>query len=293
MLDWITCVKTFQNIVTSGSFTKTAKNLYTTPSAISKRINWLEDSLGVLLFHRSTRKVSLTEAGEALYKRSVPLLNEWDEVKQSIQTHHHEPNGVLHIGVPVGFGSNYVVNMLPEFIEKYPNIKVDLKLTNCISALNNQQIDIYICHDLLLQNKNNFHTQPLINIHNQVYAAPSYLEKHGKPKNIEDLQDHNCLMINCEGYDFQWDFGDKPISVSGNLKTNNTTAAINAAIAGIGIISMCPKIIKKELEEGKLVPLFSEHHIRSRTVNAYYPKQKFVPKKTTAFLDHMKDYLEN
>ena len=129
MLDWITCINTFQNIVESGSFSKTAKIFHTTPSAISKRVNWLEDTLAAPLFHRNTRQITLTEAGRTLYERSGPLLNEWKEVKQAISTQHYEPNGTIQLGVPIGFGSNYIVNMLPEFMEHYPKIKVDLKLT--------------------------------------------------------------------------------------------------------------------------------------------------------------------
>lgn len=291
MLDWITCVNTFQDVVNSGSFSKTAKRLYTTPSAITKRINWLEDHLNVPLFKRSTRQITLTEAGEALYDRTIPLLNEWKEIKDAVSTQHNEPNGILQIGVPIGFGSSYVIDMLPEFIEQHPNIKVDLKLTNCVSQLNNQQIDIYICDDLVLQNKENFHKQPIIDIHNQIYAAPTYLKKHGTPKKIEDLENHNCLFIQCSTGDTQWNFStNKKISVTGNLRTNNTTAAINAAIAGLGILSMCEFLIKQEVQDGALVPLFPEYKIQPRTLNAFYPKQKFTPKKTSAFLKHMKMY---
>ncbi|MCB1827668.1 MAG: LysR family transcriptional regulator [Coxiellaceae bacterium] len=292
MLDWITCVKTFQNIVDSGSFTKTAKNLYTTPSAISKRINWLEDTLGVPLFHRSTRKVTITEAGQALYERSVPLLNEWNEVKQSIKSQHHEPNGVLKIGVPIGFGSHYVVDILPEFMEKYPNIKIDLKLTNCVSALNNQQIDLFITKELLTPNSDQFHKRRLFTLQHQLYASPSYIKKHGKPKTIRELKNHNCLCICGDAQGTQWDFGDKKITVNGNLKTNNTTAAIKAAVAGLGIISMCPEIIYKEIEKGQLISLFPDIQMPTKEVNAFYPKQKFIPKKTLAFVEHLERYFK-
>ena len=176
--------------------------------------------------------------------------------------------------------------MLPEFMEHYPKIKVDLKLTNCVSKLDSHQIDIYICHDLALQNRENFHVEPLIEIHNHIYASPTYIEKHGRPKTLKDLTHHNCLTLHCDGT--SWDFGDVQIPISGNLQTNNTTAAINAALAGIGIISMCSNLINEEIKQKKLIPLFPEHKIRSRIINAFYPKQKFVPQKTLAFIDYIK-----
>ena len=292
MLDWITCIQTFNKIVESGSFTKTARKLHTTPSAISKRVSWLEEMMGIPLFRRSTRQVNLTEAGSALYERSVPLLNEWQEIKQAVSTQHEEPTGVLQLGVPIGFGNQYIVSMLPKFLEQYPKIKVDLKLSNCVTQLANEQIDLFVCYENKIQNKKDLHAQVITTTCHKLYAAPSYLKKHGEPKTISDLTKHNCLKLNCEGINSVWEFEDEQIPVSGNLITNNTNATITAAIAGIGIMRMCPILIEEELKNGQLIPLLTEYSMNKRSLHAFYPKQKFVPKKTLAFLEHMKKYFE-
>ena len=290
MLDWITCIHTFQSIVKSNSFSKAAKQLYTSPSAISKRIQWLEDTLSVPLFHRSTRKLTLTEAGQALYERSLPLMDEWQEIKQAVSTQHLKPTGILRLGVPIAFGSSYVIDMLPNFLEQYPEIKVDLRLTNCISQLSNQQIDIFICYDFVLQNKENFLHQPILETYYQLFASPNYIAKQGKPKTLQDVAKHDCLLIDCERDGTHWEYDELNISISGKLRTNNTTAAINAAKAGLGIISLYPLAISNEIANGTLVSLFPKHKTRTKTLNAYYPKQEFTPKKTLAFLEHMKQY---
>ena len=292
MLDWVTCVKTFNKIVETGSFAGTARKLHTTPSAISKRVAWLEDTMSVPLFRRSTRQVNLTEAGQALYERSVPLLNEWEEIKQAVSTQHHEPNGTLHLGVPVGFGNRYIVSMLPGFIEKYPQINVDLKLSSCVNALVNEQIDLFVCHEVKIQNPDKFHIHEITKTSHQIYASPGYIKKYGKPKTPRELQNHNCIMLNCEGTDMLWDICEEPIPISGNLRTNNSMAAIAACVAGIGIMSMCPYLVKKEVGKGELISLFPDLHLRKRTKYAFYPKQKFIPKKTVAFLEYMKAYFE-
>lgn len=290
MLDWITCLHTFQVIVQSNSFTKAAKRLYTSPSAVSKRIQWLEDTLSVPLFHRSTRKLCLTEGGQALYERSLPLLNEWQEIKQAISTQHLHPTGILRLGVPIGFGSCYIIDMLPNFLNQYPEIQVDLRLTNCISQLANQHIDIFICYDFVLQNKENFLHQPIMDTYHQMFASPGYIAKHGKPKTLEDVAKYDCLLIDCERDGTHWEFEAGSVSVSGKLRTNNTTAAVNAAKAGLGILSIFPSAISKEIANGSLVPLLPKHKTRTKTLNAYYPKQEFIPKKTLAFLEQMKQY---
>jgi DNA-binding transcriptional LysR family regulator len=292
MLDWITCIKTFNSIVTSGSFAETSRMLHTTPSAISKRVAWLEDTIGASLFKRSTRKLHLTEAGEALHERSVPLLNEWNEIKSAINTQHNGPNGTLHLGVPIGFGYRHIIEMLPGFLEKYPNVKVDLKLSNCVTHLANEQIDLFVSRETSIQNKKSLVGEKITTMTHKVYASPRYIKEHSAPKTPEDLENHNCIILNCEGTNNAWELDGKLISVSGNLMTNNTTAAIAAAVSGIGIMCMCPPIVKKEIEQGKLIDLFPQKKMDEKVLFAFYPTQKFIPKKTTAFLEYMKAYFE-
>jgi DNA-binding transcriptional LysR family regulator len=287
MLDWITCVTTFQQIVETGSFSQTAKKQYTSPSAITKRINWLEEALNAPLFIRSTRKISITEAGQTLYERSLSLINEWDDIKQAVNIQHKEVTGTLRIGVPTGFGSQHLVSMLPKFLDQYPSVAVNLKLSNCVSQLADEEIDVYITRELSGKNNQKFHQQPVMEIHHKIYASPSYLKKQGNPKTLKDLEHHNCIKI-CYQNTYNWEFDAETLLIDGSLTTNNTIAGINAAIAGIGLVCLCPMSIKKEIKQGLLVPVLPEYQSRRKKIYAFYPKQNFIPKKTLAFIDHLK-----
>ena len=292
MLDWITCIETFNKVVEVNSFADVSRKLYTTPSAISKRIAWLEEALGVLLFNRTTRKLNLTEAGSALYARSKPLVNEWQDVKSEITSINDEPHGLLRLGMPIAFGNQHVVNILPDFLAQYPKIQVDLRLTNCLSGLLNEQIDIFVSYGDDVQNPDALNTVPVTKTCRQVFAAPSYLEKHGHPNTIDELSQHNCLMSNCVRVDTPWKFADKAIPVSGNFYSNNKAALVSSAVNGVGIINIWPFIIKDEIASGQLVSLFPELYSEERMLYAYYPKLKFTPKKTQVFLDYMQAHLE-
>ena len=292
MLDWITCIKTFQEIVEAGSFSKAAKKLYTSPSAITKRMNWLEDAVNAPLLMRSTRQLSITEAGQTLYERSLSLMNEWDDIKQAINTQHKEVTGDIRIGVPTGFGSQNLVNMLPDFLGEYPNVNVNLTLSNCISHLADDQVDLYITSQLSGKDTDRFYQQPVMTIHHKIYAAPSYLEKYGHPTTLKALEQHNCIRI-CQENSNNWLLYDEPLNLQGRLSTNNTIAGLNAAIAGLGILCICPYIITHEIDQGLLVPVLPEYQSAEKTIYAFYRKQQFIPKKTLAFIHYMKAYFES
>jgi DNA-binding transcriptional LysR family regulator len=289
MLDWITCVTTFGQVVELGSFSKTAKKLHTSPSAITKRIQWLEDHLNVPLLVRSTRQLSVTEAGQTLYQRSLHLLSEWHEIKQAVSSQHQEVTGTLRVGAPTGFGSHRLLDILPDFLVQYPSVSVDLKLSNCVTQLTDQAIDMYITSALPGKNIDQFHQQKVLQICNKVYASPGYLKQHGTPATLKDLEQHNCIRI-CYENTNNWVFENETLAISGSLTTNNTIAGLNAAIAGLGLVSVCPYLITEEVNKGLLVPVLTKHHTISKSVYAFYPKQSFVPKKTLAFLNHTINY---
>lgn len=289
MLDWITCLSTFVHVVELKSFSHTAKKLHTSPSAITKRINWLEDHLETQLLIRTTRTLKITESGQTLYERGLHLLDSWQDTKTAVHCTHQIVSGTLRVGVPTGFGSQRLVDLLPSFLEQYPDLKVDLKLSNCLSELDGSQIDIYICSSLIDKDTEQYNQKTITSISNQIYAAPSYLATQGAPSTLAELSQHNCITVCYEGMD-NWMFDGEALPVSGSLSTNNSVAGIRAALAGIGLLSICGLIITEYIQTGQLVPVLPEHHSDTKNICAYYPKQHFVPKKTLAFLDFITTY---
>ena len=291
MLDWVTCVRTFIQVVDSNGFAKAARKLYTTPSAISKRIAWLEDELNTQLFRRTTRQLHLTEAGSALYARSIPLITEWDEIKQEVSSGTDEIRGTLHIGSPVVFGNLYVTNLVPGFLQENPNLDIDLTMTSCPASLLEEEIDIFICYKRFIRNVSNLHEAPIFEIEHKLFAAPSYLEKFGTPEKFSDLAQHNCMTSTAYNPNAIWRFKDEEIKLRGSFRSNNREALISAATAGLGIICTTQMIVCHELKNKALVPVLPEVIIDKNMLYAFHPKLKYIPKKTKVFLEYMQEHI--
>ncbi len=291
MMDWVQCLDTFIKVVEVNSFAQAARNMYATPSAISKRIAWLEEELGVQLLHRTTRRLSLTEPGEALYKRSKPLLTEWDELKTEIATMTQEPCGTLHLGMSILFGNYYIVSILPEFLQRYPKITLDLHLTNRETDILQEHIDIFISHQAYLRNYSSLQSQLITTSYRQVYAAPNYLQQFGEPKTVAALKNHNCLIYSMLEPPKIWELNDVAMEVSGNYYADNGEALISAAVAGVGLVYASQLLIKRHIQNKKLQLILPEYRSPDVNMYAYYPQSRYLPRKCEVFLKFLREKL--
>ncbi len=199
-MDWIQSVNSYIRVVEEGSFNAAARKLNTTSSAISsKRIQWLEDKIGVQLLKRTTRSISQTEAGALFYERAKVQLDSWQSVLDETRSVNQSPAGLLKIGATLAVGSKFLVHYLDDFLEKYPDIKLQL-ITTLPGQIPELSLDLFISRELEQLNSLSFKASPLFEHKAQFYAAPSYLEKHGTPKTIEELSQHNVLI-----------WGEKPV----------------------------------------------------------------------------------
>lgn len=288
-MDWYTCSKTFIKVVDEKGFAPAARKLYTTQSSISKRIAWLENMLDTQLLTRTTRRLDLTEAGEKYYNHVLPLIDEWEELKQDVATSTKLTTGELKIAVPTIAGNHYISQLIPNFLKQYPDIKLVMLLTSKTTNLIEDQIDIYISSEDLGKSAANT-SQRITGPCRKLYASPDYLAENGEPKSLKALQKHNCL-VHTAHLDNCWKFKNRRVPVYGNFRSNNADMLIKAAVSGLGIIFVPESFVQEELQHNELQELMPQYHSDNIYIYASYPAHNYTPKKTQVFIEFLKNQL--
>lgn len=290
-MDWILNVRTYVKVVDEGSFNGAARKLNTTSSAISKRIHWLEDRIGTQLLKRTTRSISQTEAGALFYERAKDQLDSWQSVIDETRSVNQTPAGLLKIGATIAVGSKFLVQYLDDFLEQYPDIKIQL-ITTTPGQLPALSLDLVLSRELEQLNSLSFKKTPLFEHKAGFYASPEYLEKHQAPKREEDLQSHNVLIWGERLIRDVTLTNGKRLTLTGNFSTTNPEALFHAAKRGMGVLLTVQAMIKDELKLGTLVPLLPEITADEAMVYAYYPKLDYQHTRTKLFLDYLKTRLK-
>jgi len=245
----------FVESVELNSFSAAARVLGTTPSAISKRVAKLENRLGIGLLQRTTRSLNLTPEGTTYYEQVARLLRELEAADQSIVSG-DKPKGKLTISASLDFGQWLLVQSIPQFMELYPDVEIDLRLSDRLVDLVVEGIDIAIRLGEL--NDSSLIRTHLGKASFALCASPGYLDAHGRPLNPDDLLRHNCLCYVFNSRPVAWDFFIsnrwETIPVKGTFNADNGGALLNAAVAGLGITWLCLFQIQREIEEKQLGP---------------------------------------
>ncbi|HGF7191456.1 LysR family transcriptional regulator [Vibrio cholerae] len=289
-MDWLQSAKTYIKVVEEGSFNGAARKLNTTSSAVSKRIHWLEERIGVQLLKRTTRSVTQTEAGALFYQRAKAQLESWQSVVDETRSVNQTPAGLLRIGATLAVGSKFLMQYLDEFLQRYPDIRVQL-ITTTPGQLPELHLDLFISREIEQLNSLSFKATPLFEYQAAFYASPSYLTKHGIPQTLQELTEHNVLCWGEQTFREVKTAQGKRLTLTGNFATTNPEALFYAGKAGMGIIVTGHIMIKEELKQGNLVRLLPDVTIDQATVYAYYPKLEYQHTRTQLFLDHLKQKL--
>lgn len=277
----------FVRVVEAGSFSEAARLMLMTPSTVSKLIARLESRVGVRLIERSTRRLALTEEGQFYYERSQALLAQLDETEQQIAQGGAEAEGVVRITSSVSFGTTAVEPILPAFFEAYPNVIVDLSLSDEVVDLYLDRTDIAIRVGKLPDS--NLMARKIGETKRCIVASPAYLERHGTPTTPEELVHHNCLGFNFRRAMPVWPMreGGRIVErmLSGSLLVNNGDTLRRMAIAGVGIIRLADYHLRGPIERGELVELLADSDIGIvDEVHALYRNSQFLPARVRAFL---------
>ena len=290
-MDKLTTMKTFLAVVQEGSFSKAADKLDISPQLVSKYISALEDNLRTRLLHRTTRKVSVTEAGNQYYQRCQQVIIDIEDMENSLNNLSENVSGVLSISAPMSFGTKHLAGLLVDFQKQYPNLKLDLRLTDQYVDIVEQGIDIALRIGVL--KNSTLIAKKIAPIHLAVFASPDYLERHGTPQTLLDLQSHNYLRYS-HSEPTKRLFGvnelKSELKLESNFVANNGDLLLNTAIAGGGIAMQPTFIAGEALAQGKVVRILNDYEPDPMGLYMVYANRQFLPSKVRAFVDFTSGY---
>lgn len=286
-LDLISCMRSFEAVAKYNGFSAAARKLHLSTPALTKQMQRLENEVGVKLLDRTTRSVSLTEAGNTYLIRVKKILEDITEAKSAIHNIEPEPHGHIIIGLPGIFNTNPFIKILKKFLNKYPKISMETTDDTSPNSILNGSVDLMVSE---VDNKDpQFNKDFLFTIRRGVYAAPSYIKKYGIPKNIADLKNHNCLIFKQVSPNDEWIFSkNKKIKVSGNFSSASGMNIKYAGIAGMGLTWITALVVDDEIKAGKLVEIKLDSTPITLDVFLYY-KPVFQNSKVRLLADYLQE----
>ncbi|KMJ45754.1 hypothetical protein AB204_07395 [Xenorhabdus khoisanae] len=283
----------FLHVVEAGNFTLAAERLNMSKSGVAKSISRLETHLGVRLFNRTTRRLSLTDEGHAYSKGCSRALAELENAQLEISTRKIVPSGKLRVDMPVAFGKRWVSPILLDIVEKYPELELDVSLTDRRINLIDDGVDLVIRIGQLNESAT-LVARPLGIQKSVVCASPQYLKRFGYPRVINDLMDHQCITFGSGGHTLPWYFLDEKgnsqsISVQGRINSNHSETILNAALHGHGIALLSNWLVSDHLQNGQLVRLLPEVQTQGFPIHAVWPQNKYLSPKVRVVVDALAD----
>jgi DNA-binding transcriptional LysR family regulator len=283
-------IEAFLRTVEGGSFAAAAKLLRQTPSAVSRSVARLESRLGVRLLTRSTRSLALTPEGEKYRLQAQRILLDLDELERSFASDKNEPRGRLRVSASLPFGVHRLLPALPEFLERYPKITLDVSLNDAVIDLVGERMDVAIRHGPLRDSS--LRARKLGSSRWMVVAAPAYIHRHGMPQSPKDLDHHNCLNFNfrraIEGWTFRSGNRVRQHHVSGNFLGNTGEALRLMCIGGAGIARLADFLIGDDVRAGRLVPLLDDYiKSDSEDIHALYVGHSRLASRVRVFMDFL------
>jgi DNA-binding transcriptional LysR family regulator len=288
-MDKLTSIRAFTRVVQHGNFAAAARELRLSRSAVSKYVIELERELGAQLLVRTTRSASPTENGQAYYERCIAILADLEEADRAVASLQSEPRGLLRINAPMSFGTLHLGRAVADFMEKYPELQIQL-------VLSDQQIDpVQEGFDVTLRiadlPSSSLIARKIAPAARVVCAAPSYLARRGLPKHPSELRDHDCLTYGYLATGNQWKLtgpdGDHWIQIPWTLCSNNGEVLRDAVVKGRGIALLPTFIVGADLQEGSLRSVLTDYRAPEISVYAIYPQTRHLSVKVRVFIDFL------
>jgi DNA-binding transcriptional LysR family regulator len=288
-MDDLTGMAVFARVVEEKSLSGAARRIGMSKSNVSKRVARLEQSLGARLLNRTTRQMSVTEAGAAFYAHCARIVEEMEEAKRAVSRLHAEPRGLLKVSASVAFGTLHIAPLLGDFLRRYPDVKVDMTIHDRFVDLADESYDVAV--RIARDPGQNIVARRLAPVHRKVCATPGYFAQHGIPQTPADLASHNCLTYTYMQPQAQWRLrgpeGDVSVPVNGNLKLNDDEALSQAVLGGLGVAILPTFIVGHELQTGRLQSVLSEYVPLEQHIFAIYLPNRHLSPKVRAFIDFL------
>lgn len=291
-MDDLKLIRTFIKVVEAGSFSAVARET-SSVSSVARQIRALEDELGARLLNRNSRRLSLTYAGQRLYERAKGIVNDVDSVKSEVRSIQEEVKGTLRVALRTAAGTILVMPALPRLLEQYPDLELDIILTDERKDLIANQIDVAIWMGELPNA--DIIARRLITTKRIVCASKGYLDRHGIPQSPQDLRNHQCLLYTAPFYGREWVFrkGDEVIAVEvgGGVRADSGLVLLSSALMGLGMTVLPEWMVRSHLAEGAIVQVLGDF-----TVNPYpghaehyavYPSSRGLSRKVRVFVDFL------
>lgn len=273
-----------------GHFSGAARRLGVSSSHISRQIARLEDRLQTRLFYRSTRRVTLTEAGQTFLQHCQHLQDARDEAIQAVSDLSSEPKGLLRMTCSVAYGEEFIMPLVNDFLQLHPRLRIEMALTNQTLDLLHGQFDLAIRLGRLQDSR--LVATRLAPRRMFLCAAPAYLEHHGAPHSLSELPRHNCLIGSSDTWTFLESGREIPVRVQGKWRCNSGRTVLDAALRGFGLCQLPDYYVQEHLRSGALRSLLTQHQPPHTAVWALYPQQRHLSPKVRKLVEHLKSGLE-
>lgn len=289
MSDRLDGIEVFVQAAQAGSFVVAAERLKLSRSAVGKVIARLEQRLGVRLFHRTTRRQSLTEDGQAYYERCVRALAELDAAEAALDGGHREPRGRLRVSMPVLFGRYCVAPLLRELAQAHPQLQVDLSFSDRLVDVIEEGFDLAIRLGPL-DDSASFVARSLGRQGVGICASPAYLAARGTPRTAEEFEGHAAITYARNGHELAWtvtaaDGSLREVRPGGRLRMDDLQAIADAARAGVGLALLPCWLMAPYIRAGELVLVMDSRQVQGNDIHAVWPRSRHLPSKTRAAID--------
>ena len=280
----------FAKVAETGSFARAANELNLSQATISKAITRLETRLKTVLFHRTSRRMSLTESGRGALERASRILAEGEAVEAEITAQAASPRGTVRMAVPMSFGIEHVAPLLPEFMARYPDVSLDIDFDDGLVDLVGGGFDLALRISALADSS--LLARRLCGVRVLLVASPAYLDAHGRPRHPRELSQHSALFYTLSRFGAAWRFqhkrhGDFSISVNAPLRVNNAEALNPALLAGMGIALQPEFLVWRELKAGKLEIVLPEWSPPPIALHVVTPPGRVRPARVQLLIEHL------
>lgn len=286
-IDLLDGVAVFVGVINAGSFTAAARTLGHSTSYVSKQISRLEKRLGSRLINRTTRTISLTDSGRAYYERCSQIVIDADNAERSINQLQDEPRGLLRINAPASFGYKYLLDVLPKFMQRYPDVKMEIEFNDRLIDVVAEGYDVVIRVGEIKDS--NLVARKFASSRGVVVASPDYLKRKGCPKTVEELSQHDCIAYSLLPAPTHWEFYKEGVrsSVTVNPRALCNSAEVEVAMLkhGIGITRIPLFTCEQEVKNGDLEIILDDYDQIPLDVFVVYPHRQYLTAKVRAFVD--------
>ena len=294
-MDRLRCLQVFSEVARCRSFVRAAWQLSLSKATVTKHVAWLESSMGSQLLHRTSKQVTLTEAGTRVLEAAQNLLDRYEAIEADVRDSVHLPRGAIRVGTPPAFGTHHLIPVVTGFTSRYPDIEVTVVLDDGRADLLAEALDLSIRIAPHLEDAG-YIVYPLMKAPQVLVASPAYLKKSGTPRTVSELQRHNCLVHTVKSSAGIWRFAGEPpedVRVRGTVRSNIGEALKQSALLGAGIALHPYYMVSDELRSGALLAVLPDRIPQELDINAVFSTRRNMPVRVRALLEFLKEWAQD